>query len=341
VIKLHRSDRVPPAVLDCTAKELHAYLPGPVLFELAGSAGAPLFISVLLHGNEHTGLEAMQVLLKRYGDSLPRPVLLFVGNIAAAAANVRTLLTQHDYNRVWPGTGHTQAPEAALMREVVEIVRVHEPFASLDVHNNTGLNPHYACVNRLDERYLHLARLFSRTVVYFTQPRGVQSLALAALCPAVTVECGKVGLKAGTEHAVDFIDACMHLHQWPVHAVPAHDLDLLQTTLRVSVPPEISFSFDGKPAEIRFRPDLERLNFSELSAGEILGHVSGAGRDALVVQSDGGFAEDIDVFDYANGTIRLRRPCVPAMLTRDRNAIRLDCLCYLMRRIDRNGQPQH
>lgn len=57
--------------------------------------------------------------------------------------------------------------------------------------------PHYACVNSLEERHLHLARLFSQTVLYFEQPVRVQSAALAKLCPAVTVECGRAGEQAG------------------------------------------------------------------------------------------------------------------------------------------------
>jgi hypothetical protein len=34
-----------------------------------------------------------------------------------------------------------------------------------------------------------LARLFSRPVVYFERPVGVQSAALAKICPAVTRPC--------------------------------------------------------------------------------------------------------------------------------------------------------
>ena len=46
------------------------------------------------------------------------------------------------------------------MRDVVEFVRRETPFASIDIHNNTGHNPHYACVNsfregRLDDLQLH------------------------------------------------------------------------------------------------------------------------------------------------------------------------------------------
>ena len=54
-------------------------------------------------------------------------------------------------------------------------------FASIDIHNNTGLNPHYGCVNRLDPPFLHLATLFSRIVVYFKRPLGVQSAAFASV----------------------------------------------------------------------------------------------------------------------------------------------------------------
>ena len=80
-----------------------------------------------------------------------------------------------------------------MMREVVEQMRARGVFASVDIHNNTGINPHYGCVNRLEAPFLHLAALFSRIVVYFKRPLGVQSAAFAQLCPSVTVECGKPG----------------------------------------------------------------------------------------------------------------------------------------------------
>ena len=39
------------------------------------------------------------------------------------------------------------------------------------------------------------------------------------------------------------------------------------------------------------------------------------------------------------GEIRLVRPVIPAMATGDGNAVRLDCLCYLMHRIAMDGEP--
>ena len=268
---------------------------------------------------------------------LPRPLLLFVGNVEAAQANVRTLPTQTDYNRTWPGTLLTSSPEAELMREVTEIVKGHRPFASIDIHNNTGHNPHYACVNRLEERFFHLARLFSRTLVYFKRPLGVQSAALAPICPAVTVECGRVGDTTSVKHAAEFIELALAMSHFPEHSVPEGDLDLMQTFAIVKIPNGSPFSFDGAEADFQFRADLDHLNFSELEPGTLFGVLGGgATRHLEVIPGD-----DSDMagpyFDYAGRDIRLSQHAIPAMLTLDPNAIRLDCLGYLMHRIGREG----
>jgi Succinylglutamate desuccinylase / Aspartoacylase family len=187
--RLSQFDRFANALLGVPASDLWRHLQRPSLFHISGRQAAPLFVTVLLHGNEDTGWQAIQAVLRRHqGMILPRSLLLFVGNIEAAKANARKLPQQEDYNRTWPGTMDANTPVARLMCNIVEVVRRNGPFASIDIHNNTGHNPHYACVSSLQESHLHLARLFSRTVVYFEKPVGVQSAALAEICPAVTVE---------------------------------------------------------------------------------------------------------------------------------------------------------
>lgn len=338
-LRLQTYAEFPAELLDLSAGELWRALPGPALFSLPGRQERPLFVSVLLHGNEDTGWQAIQQVLSEYrGRTMPRALLLFIGNIAAAKANVRTLATQNDYNRTWPGTLMVASAEAALMRDVVARVAAAEPFASIDIHNNTGHNPHYACVNDLAEPYLHLARLFSRTVVYFKKPLGVQSAAMAELCPAVTVECGRVGGTAGAQHAAEFVHAALNLSHFPGHAVPDGDIDLMQTRAIVKVPRQASFSFDGTDAEFRFAANLDHLNFAELEPGTLFGTL-GASRHARLEVLPGGEFETTgrDYFDYAGDQIRLTRGAIPAMLTLDANAIRLDCLGYLMHRIARDG----
>ncbi|MEF8708105.1 MAG: hypothetical protein V5B38_04155 [Candidatus Accumulibacter propinquus] len=46
------------------------------------------------------------------------------------------------------------------MSEVHRMMQARGVFASIDMHNNTGINPHYCVVNRLDQAVLHLACCF-------------------------------------------------------------------------------------------------------------------------------------------------------------------------------------
>jgi len=330
----------PDRLLDVSASELWRHLRGPSLFRFPGRQAAPVFVSVLLHGNEDTGWRAVQAVLRQRRDAaLHRPLLLFIGNIDAARAEVRTLSHQQDYNRAWPGTPHPDTPTSRLMRHVVEIVRHEKPFASIDIHNNTGSNPHYACVNSLDETHFHLARLFGPTVVYFDQPIGVQSAALAKICPAVTVECGRASEEAGVAHAAELIASTLALQRFPDHPVPDGDLDLMRTFAIVKIPAGTGFSYDGTDADFRLRNDLDRLNFSELDAGTVFGVLgNGCSRQLDVTLVNDG-ASKTPYFEYHGGDIRLSQRAIPAMLTLDPNAVRLDCLGYLMHRIRRDGLP--
>ena len=334
MMHLATCDRLPDGLLDLEAARLHERLAGPTLIHLPGRRPEPLFVSVLLHGNEDTGWEAMrQVLAKHLQHGLPRALSLFIGNVAAARDRVRRLEGQVDYNRVWPGTLDVHRPEAVVMRQVVDEMSRRGVFASVDIHNNTGLNPHYACVNRLEPHFLRLATLFSRIVVYFLRPLGVQSAAFAHLCPAVTIECGKPGAAQGERHAADFIEACLNLAAFPSHPVPPQDIDLYHTVATVKIAEHVSFAFEPAEADVVLPSDLDHLNFRELPAGSSLGRMREGGGCRLEVVDERG--EDVAhrLFECNDGLIRLRRRLMPAMLTKDAQVIQQDCLCYLMERL--------
>jgi succinylglutamate desuccinylase len=326
---------LPEGLLQIEADQLVEYLQGPTLIHLPGRRPEPLFVSVLMHGNETVGWEAVRQLLTKYeaGKTLPRAMSLFIGNVEAASRGLRQLPGQPDFNRIWPGSELEESPEHQVMQQVVEIMRDRNPFASIDVHNNTGMNPHYACVNRLDTEFLHLALLFSRTVVYFLRPKGVQSMAFAELCPAVTLECGKVGQAHGVEHAVEYLDACLHLSEHPVHPVAHQDIDLFHTVARVTVSADASIGFAAGESDITFEPDLDRMNFQELPVGTSLGFVNGSSLCSLLdVRDEQGREVSRDYFQLEDGLLTLSRPVMPSMLTKDTEVIRQDCLCYLMER---------
>ena len=327
---LNERDTLPKGLLSLPATELHRCLPGPTLIHLPGRQPEPLFVSVLLHGNEDSGWEAMRALLQaQAGQLLPRALSLFIGNVAAAREGQRHLPEQPDYNRIWAGA---QSPEAGMAAQVLARMAQRRVFASIDIHNNTGLNPHYACINRLEQPFLHLATLFSRTIVYFLRPDTVQSLAFSRLCPAVTVECGKVGQALGVEHARQFVEAALHLNHFPEHPLPCSDYDIYHTVATVRVPEHLDFGFGEADAALRFPPDLDTLNFRELPPGTRLAGVSGP-EVGLEVRDERGRAVFARYFDNDGHYLTTRLPVMPSMLTLDETVIRQDCLGYLMERL--------
>lgn len=326
-------DELPEGILKANATELHHHLSGPTLIRLQGERKDVLFVSVLLHGNETTGWDAVrEVLLQHEQNTLPRGLYLFIGNVAAAAEGVRLLDGQQDFNRIWKKNNKTA--EGKMAAELLEILASVSLFAAVDVHNNTGINPHYACINELDKRFFHLATLFSRTVVYFRRPDSVLSLALSKMCPATTVECGKARDSRGKDHAKEFLHACLHLQAFPGHDVAEHDIDVFHTVATVKVAEDLDFGIEKPGAKINFIGNMDRLNFQELSAGTVLAHINCGKQPCLHAYNEDGDDVVEEYFSCDKGLLRFSVPLMPSMLTLDEQIIRQDCLCYLMERLD-------
>ncbi|MGV6817829.1 MAG: M14 family metallopeptidase [Thiotrichales bacterium] len=328
-------DYLPEGLLNADSAALQGLLGKPTLIHLEGRRKEPLFVSVLLHGNETTGWDAVRQLLLEYeSKELPRSLSIFIGNVAAAELGMRRLDGQPDYNRIWPGTDHPPCLETDMARLITETMAMRDVFASVDIHNNTGLNPHYGCINSLEPQFMQLAALFDRLVVFFIRPVGVQSAAFAGHCPSVTLECGKPGQEQGLEHARDFLEACLRISEIPNHPLAAGDVDLYHTVAQVIVNPEFSFGFDDSEHDLRLNPALDHFNFTELEAGAVWGEVlkTKNAPPVLARSEDGDLVTD-RYFEVDNGVLRSRRKVMPSMLTMDEKVIAQDCLCYLMERV--------
>lgn len=326
-------DYLPEGLLNAAPQDLHQLLPEPTLIHLSGSHKEPLFISVQLHGNEPTGLLALQQLLTKYQNQpLPRSISLFLGNTEAASKNMRRLDGQPDFNRIWPGKELPESTETRMAQEIVNIMQQRNVFASIDVHNNTGLNPHYACINKLDNSFLQLASLFGRLIVYFLYPKGVQSAAFAEICPAVTLECGRPGQQYGVEHAFEFLNSCLHLNELSSNPVHNQDIDLFHTVAQVKIKPDYNFSFQQPDADLLLSQDIERMNFTEISAGTRFGTINNS-HLPLMAQDEQGNDVTKEFFAVDNKELHVTRSTMPSMLTLDEKVIRQDCLCYLMERV--------
>lgn len=332
-MKLNIFESVPAGFLDLLPNELFKVLPGPSLIRFQGEEDAPLFLATLLHGNEPTGIQAIQKLIKKYqseGKSLPRRLDVFVGNVEAAKSNERRFSDQPDFNRVWNGGS---LPEHNLAREVKAFVKKSGTFASVDIHNTSGKNPHYSCVNRLEAPFVNLAHLFSQTLVYFTRPKEVLSNAMSEFCPSITIESGQPGDAYGVQHVYEFLEKCLHLKQVPPNWNGKEDLYVYHTIARILVPPDsrIGFDEDSRDKDFCFISDIDQQNFSELPANSLIGWRYNPAMKLSVIDE-----EDKEVearfIEYQDTEIRLKRAVVPSMFSTNTRIVHQDCLGYLMER---------
>lgn len=321
---------LPDGFFTVDVKELKQIIPGPCLIYLSGKREPAMFISTLLHGNETTGFYALQQLLARYhfdGKELPRSMIIFLGNIEAASQGKRFLPNQADYNRVWAGG---ELPENRLADEVLSLITQRPLFACVDIHNNTGTNPHYGCITETSKESLYLANLFSSAIVYFTEPHEVQTRACSAFAPSVTLEAGKSGNDVGVQHVVDYLETCLSLDSLR----PRADLEkiaIFHTMVRLLIPSEVSFTFarTKQPFDLTFLENIDHLNFTRLGVGTVIGLYQDPDKQLIVLDNN-----NVDVFSdyvaYVDGEIRLKREVIPAMFSKVKDVIRKDCFGYLM-----------
>ncbi|MCP4934560.1 MAG: peptidase M14, partial [bacterium] len=143
---------------------------------------------------------------------------------------------------------------------------------------------------------------------------------------------GKPGEHYGQDHALEYLEACLHLSASPHHPVAEHDIDLFHTVAQIKVPDDISFSFGRKDVDVVFNDDVDRLNFQELPGGTSLGMVN-TDRAPLVAKDEHGIEVTDRYINAQDNRLVLARPIMPSMLTLDERVIRQDCLCYFMERL--------
>lgn len=329
-MQIDHFDHLPEALAGLSPRDIKQVFPRPTLINLKGRLDAPVFLSTLLHGNETTSFRVLQHLQKRFANEVPnRSLMIFIGNVDAAAEGQRRLEGQPDFNRIWDkGAGRYHA----LVQDVLEEARRRGVFASIDVHNNTGRNPIYGCINVLRPADLQLAAMFAPVGVFYLTPSGTQSIAFSRLCPSITVECGRSDEAEGVAAAIRLVDSVIDLEAFDTAPPKDGAVSLYQTIARVLVDRDSTFSFGGTEADLVLREDLETLNFAPLEPGAPWAHADGPALPLKVLDE-----QDHDVtaefLRFQDGRITLNRAVTPSMITPDQTVIRQDCLCYLMQRI--------
>lgn len=298
---------LPASLANLPATALADELGGPTLFDLRKPNRPPLFVSVLIHGNEVSGWDAVRTLFPEITDA---STLLFLGNLQAAARGLRALPGRVDFNRVWEQGASTEASVAA---EVTAYVKAAGPRLALDIHNTTGDNPPYSVVCRSDPETLALAGAFSNHALLATQPHGFQTRRFAQFCTAMTIEVGIPGDPAGKTRATAFLQTLLADGPRRGARLPA-SLSLYETAARVTLA-------EGAVLD----PDMQRFNFRTAPAGTALTRSGGLRATTDDDRDLGG-----EYFGTNNGVAVLKRPTMLAMYTGEEEAARRDCLCYFL-----------
>ena len=319
---------LPEGFFDITTANIRSLFPNPTLVQLDGDDDRFLFISILLHGNEYSGLRVMQHVLKQHAGRLPRSILLFIGNVRAAEANLRHLPDQVDYNRCWPGTIMQDNPTTQMARRVIDIAQGLPLFAAIDIHNNTGRNPHYACITDPNPPNQNLAAMFNRIAMVY-QHKGVCTMAFDGYCPAATLECGIPGDPQGIEEACQLVETLLTLERFSDQAPSRDELHLVESHLNVHIPKQVSYEFDtDADVDLTFERDIEARNFQLIDPQQVFGYTR-LERPMQILDAAQHDVTD-EVMRVENGKIYFNQTLMPAMITRDKLVIQQDCLCHLL-----------
>ena len=312
-MRLNIANVLPDSLADVPATGLADELGGPTLFDLRKGERRPLFVSVLMHGNEVSGWDAVRGLLDEFRSV---STLLFLGNLEAARHDARALPGRVDFNRVWEGGDSTEASVAA---EVTARVASANPYLALDIHNNTGRNPTYSVICSADRNTLRFAGAFAKRALLASQPGGFQTRRFARFCTALTIEVGTPDDPDSTTRTRDFLTRLLASFPGPPAAASEPgSLSLYETAARVTVT-ECTV----------IEPDMQRFNFRHAPTGTALTRHGSLNAHA---------ADGVDVgdhyFAFEDGMAVLTRPTTLAMYTRDLESARRDCLCYFLEPID-------
>ena len=165
-------ESIPSFFFDLNQGNILSYLKEMSLFFNRGTHSKTIFLSTILHGNETSGLVAIQRFLKAIQKIESRPnVLILLGNPKAFSENLRLAHGQLDRNRIWELDG--SHADHKLAREVIDKVVEYDLFCCVDIHNNTGKNPYFCCLNRMDKKSLGLAK-FSKTLLASIKSKSVK-----------------------------------------------------------------------------------------------------------------------------------------------------------------------
>jgi hypothetical protein len=297
-------------------------------------------VSVLLHGDEPSGLVALHAYLQS-GAVPATDVVATIGAVDAARAappfSHRFLPDRRDLNRCFPG-GDGDV-DARLARDIHGALSARGPELVVDLHNNSGKNPCYGVVHGLDDARLRVVGLFSNLVMHADRHLGTLNDAFAGNTTSLTIECGQSQDEAAHAHATDRLARLLAVDD--LASLPVPSFEVFTGNLRVRVRDDVTLAFGVRALagqDLTLLPDLDRFNFKTLPRGTPVGFVGPKKKWPFLALDDDGRDVSPDLFALDGELLVAAADLVPAMLTTSVRAVRADCLTYLVARTVRPGR---
>ncbi len=312
---------LPKDFLEMKDDEILKINKGPILYHLDLGFKNTISISTLLHGNEKSSFYIVQNLLNDTSFFTFNLIVLF-GNPLAAYKNKRFTNKQDDFNRMW-GENPPQ-----WVKDVMDYYSSLNLYCNIDIHNNTGKNPYYTCVNSLDQKHVQLALHFSNLVIHLENDHNIQSTAVSKYCPSITLETGQSLEQQGIMHSSKVLknllkEGIKSRSTKPIiFGIKAQiflDTDYLYFK---SDFPKISHK-----SELYIVEDIEDFNFKKIEAGTIWGKCF-CERPFKILSEDRDVFEEYFFID--EGLIKNKIDFYPSMLTVQKEIIEKDCFGHIM-----------
>jgi hypothetical protein len=101
----------------------------------------------------------------------------------------------------------------------------------------------------------------------------------------------------------------------------------------VRVAPGVEVGFQGEVFDLRLIDHIDHLNFRELPSNTVIGWQKNHHALALRTVDEHDREVSSHFFHLDGNALKISRPVMPSMLTRNVRIIHQDCLCYLMERL--------
>lgn len=327
--------QIPDGFFDLTSpRDMISLFPSPTLFDLPGADGeGALFLSALLHGNETTSFYVIQEFLRSWSPKQGPRLLIFWGNIQAAAQGLRQMPTGPDYNRIW---GEQLGPEFAWADELLRMVQAASPYVGLDIHNTSGANPLFSCLSEINPQLLSLASAFAPKIFYSGQIKSVLSYHINKICPALTLECGQSGNHQGKQDALALIQRLYRegpqFFSSTMNSRKNNNSDVYECFGKFQLGANWRPIFSGPTKDensVILNPELELFNFQTIPAGTWIARGGGPGAIEFVANDGTLMTEQYVV--YQNGSWCLKQNIIPAMISDNLAIIKSDCWGHLLK----------